>query len=371
MRVLFALPGLHRVNRGAEVAFESVADEIAAIPGMQVTLVGSGEEHPGRRYRFEHAGCLARERFERWPKVPLLRDECAYEELTFAPGLMRACARADYDITATCSYPFTNWTLRAARSKHRRAPHVFVTQNGDWPALRSGLEFRAFGCDGLVALNPEVYERQHLRWRTALIPNGVDPDLFVPGRGDRLALGLPESANVILMVSALVESKHVLDGIRCAARVEGSFLVVAGDGPLRDEVDREASRLMPGRFRRMTLPKSRMPEIYRASDLLLHMSRAESFGNIYVEALAMGLPVVAHDNPSTRWILEDQGVLVDCANEDAVVEGIDRALQLRSAESARERRGLVERRFTWHSIAGQYCRFLEEVLGHAGDGAQP
>ena len=42
LRVLFALPGLHRVVRGAEVAFESVAREIARTPGYGVTLVGSG-----------------------------------------------------------------------------------------------------------------------------------------------------------------------------------------------------------------------------------------------------------------------------------------------------------------------------------------
>ena len=42
MHVLFALPGLHRVRRGAEVVFESVAQEIALGGEHQVTLVGSG-----------------------------------------------------------------------------------------------------------------------------------------------------------------------------------------------------------------------------------------------------------------------------------------------------------------------------------------
>ena len=40
MRVLFALPGLHKIDRGAEVAFISVANELAKA-GCQVTLVGS------------------------------------------------------------------------------------------------------------------------------------------------------------------------------------------------------------------------------------------------------------------------------------------------------------------------------------------
>ena len=46
LRILFALPGLHRVVRGAEVAFESVAREIARTPGYSVTLIGSGQPRP-------------------------------------------------------------------------------------------------------------------------------------------------------------------------------------------------------------------------------------------------------------------------------------------------------------------------------------
>ena len=42
-----------------------------------------------------------------------------------------------------------------------------------------------------------------------------------------------------------------------------------------------------------------MPGLYRSAEVLLHMSVDEPFGNIYVEALASGLPVVTHDGSST------------------------------------------------------------------------
>ena len=41
MRILFALPGLHRHDRGAEVAFIAIARELARA-GHAVTLIGSG-----------------------------------------------------------------------------------------------------------------------------------------------------------------------------------------------------------------------------------------------------------------------------------------------------------------------------------------
>ena len=46
LRVLFALPGFHRVARGAEAALENVARQLAR-RGCAVTLVGGGEPRPG------------------------------------------------------------------------------------------------------------------------------------------------------------------------------------------------------------------------------------------------------------------------------------------------------------------------------------
>src|SRR6185437_13851431 len=104
MRILFVLPGLHRYDRGAEVAFVAVANELAKL-GETITLVGSGQERPGTPYRFIHAASLTRKRFESLPSIPPLRNEFAYEELTFVPGLLLHYRPSDYDVTLTCSYP--------------------------------------------------------------------------------------------------------------------------------------------------------------------------------------------------------------------------------------------------------------------------
>src|SRR4029077_19427559 len=122
--------------------------------------------------------------------------------------------------------------------------------------------------------------------------------------------GLPEKGVIVLMVSALVESKRVLEGMRVVARIPDAMLVVAGDGPLRDQFDALGNELMPGRFRRLLLPSEQMPDLYRSADAFLHPTLHESFGNVYVEAMAVGLPVVAHDYEVTRWIFGDHPNLV-------------------------------------------------------------
>lgn len=357
-RILLALPGLHHVSRGAETAFENVARALVRREGCAVTLMGAGAPRADEPYRYIQVPMTPRERFERWPRVPPLRSEYRWEELTFAPRLWRAVRPADYDATLTCSYPFVNWALRLRR-RGGRPRHIFVTQNGDWPAQRRNAEYRLFGCDGLLCTNPEYYERHHARWRCALVPNGMDAARFTPGPGERAAFGLPPDRPVVLMVSALIPSKFVAIGVEAVARLPDAHLVVAGDGPLRATVDALAAARLPGRYTRLTATPDRMPALYRTADAFLHLSRDEAFGNVYVEALACGLPVVAHDYPVARWILGAHGRLTDTADPARVADALRAALDDPGDPAARHT--AAADRFDWSVVAAGYAAFIKEL----------
>jgi glycosyltransferase involved in cell wall biosynthesis len=357
MKILFALAGLHRVDRGAEIAFMSVASQLAR-QGDEVTLIGSGPPRPDREYRYIQAPSIRRENFERWPSLPMFRNETAWEEASFVPGLLRAYRPADYDLTLTCAYPWTSWALRRPVAG-KRPKHVFVTQNGDWPAYSNSSEFRLFDCDGLICTNPEYLERNRHQYRSALIPNGVDPGRFYPGPAERSRLGLPEQGRLILMVSALIASKNVDEAIGAVALIPDACLVVAGDGPLRDEIKGLADKIIPNRYTRVSLPADDMPALYRSADAFLHLSRDESFGNVFLEAMACGIPVVAYDLPRTRWIVGEGGFLASSRDREAIAVELRRALARTDDGSV-----LVERArgFQWTSVAAQYREFLKDVV---------
>jgi glycosyltransferase involved in cell wall biosynthesis len=359
MRVLFALPGLHRYDRGAEIAFISIARELAKA-GDSVTLVGSGPTRDGEPYRFLHAASLARETFESFPKVPVLRHEFAYEELTFLPALFRQYRPTEYDVTVTCSYPFVNWMLRHPTWSGYRPPHVFVTQNGDWPAYSNDGEYRLFGCEGLVCTNPDFYERNKARWRCRLIPNGVDCVRFQPGAANRQEFDLPAGRLIILMVSALTPTKRIEIGIEAVSQISDAHLVVAGDGPLRQTFDELATRQLLGRFTRLSLTPARMPALYRSADVFLHLSKEESFGNVFIEAMACGLPIVAHDSPRLRWIVGDGEFLLDTSDPAAVARRIGMARGASAAD--RQTRAKKAASFSWSRIGEHYREFLREVV---------
>jgi glycosyltransferase involved in cell wall biosynthesis len=362
LRVLFALPGRHRVVRGAEVALEELARHLACIAGFEVSVIGSGQARLFEPYHYKRARCVPREWFERFPSVPYLRDHYSYEELSFAPALFMAYRPRDFDITVTCGYPYTSWVLRQGR-KGWRPRHVYVTQNGDWMCHAKNWEYRHFSCDGLVCTNPDYYARAADCWPSVLIPNGVNPTVFEPGKADHAEFGLPAYGAVVLMVSALIPSKRVLDGIRAVAKLPGVHLVIAGSGEMRDEVAALGQRLLPGRFALLNVPRSRMPSLYRCADVFLHMSQDEPSANAYVEALASGLTIVTHDRNVTRWTLEDTAVYVNTSSIDDVVRGIQEAVRYRTPADVARRREIVHRRFSWSQIANEYGEFFRKVCG--------
>ena len=71
-------------------------------------------------------------------------------------------------------------------------------------------------------------------------------------------------------------------------------LIVAGDGPCRDEITRELDSLAPGRTTFLgELDERQLADAYAASDMLVWPAADEAFGMSLLEAQAAGLPVIA------------------------------------------------------------------------------
>ena len=135
--------------------------------------------------------------------------------------------------------------------------------------------------------------------------------------------------------------------------MDDAYLVVAGDGPLRDEAQKLADRLMPNRFQRISLTAQEMPALYQSADAFLHLSLLESFGNVFLEAWATGLPIIAHDTERLRWILGDYGNLCDTEDTPALANTITEAL---TSDRVNKIDGIE--RFAWSTIAQEYRNFI-------------
>jgi glycosyltransferase involved in cell wall biosynthesis len=163
------------------------------------------------------------------------------------------------------------------------------------------------------------------------------------------------------MVSALIPAKRVDIGIEAVSRIPDAHLVVAGNGPIRQAIEATAANSLPGRFTLLSVPAEQMPPLYQSADVFLHLSKDESFGNVFLEAMACGLPVVAHDSPRVRWIVGDNQFLIDSDNSASITAAIKAAS---NAPNAGLQEGISRAAsFTWPRIGKLYREFLHKIAG--------
>jgi glycosyltransferase involved in cell wall biosynthesis len=183
-------------------------------------------------------------------------------------------------------------------------------------------------------------------------------------RGAEVAL-ISLAQELVRLGQDVIPSKRVRAGIVAVNKVAGAHLVVAGDGPLRDEIDQTAARLLPGRYTRLSVAPQEMPSLYQSADVFLHLSEEESFGNVFLEAMACGLPIVGNDSSRLRWIVGDDEYLLNSDNSDDVSEKL---LAAWKENQSKERRLARAKSFSWKQIAKTYLNFFQEVVSNTGTG---
>ncbi|MGH7312938.1 MAG: glycosyltransferase [Candidatus Rokuibacteriota bacterium] len=139
--------------------------------------------------------------------------------------------------------------------------------------------------------------------RVALVHNGVETERLIPapnsedGRRLRRELGLPEHARLVGGLGRLVWQKgfeHLLAAMPALlARVPDVWLAVVGEGPLRGPLQARARSLGVSERTRFLGFRSDVPSVLRSLDVLAIPSLQEGFPMITLEAMALGVPIVA------------------------------------------------------------------------------
>ena len=185
--------------------------------------------------------------------------------------------------------------------------------------------------------------------KSLYIPNGVDLEKFTfKGSPFKVSLKRP----IVLAVGAFTEQKRMDLAIKAVAKIgNASLLMVGGGGDLKDKLNNDGKRLMGDRFELISVPFEKMSEVYRAVDVFtLPSASSEAFGNVLVEAMASGLPVVATDDAIRREIVGDAGILVDPTNTEKYSEALQKALDMNWNGKPRRQ----AEKFFWDEIAKKY-----------------
>ncbi len=227
--------------------------------------------------------------------------------------------------------------------------------------------------DALIAVSPdEAAEAKRLGYppdRVHVIPNGLDPDGFFPlsRREARARLGLPEGARVVGFLGRFEPQKDPLLLLEAFALVGPGFpdalLALVGGGPLAPRLKTRARSLgidSRVRFLGFRAPEEALP----AFDLLALPSRYEGMPYVLLEALWVGLPVVATRVGGAAFVLGEVGLLVPPGDGKALAGAIKRLLadpgeRAARAEAARAR----ARRFLLQHMVRATLALYQRVVG--------
>jgi glycosyltransferase involved in cell wall biosynthesis len=187
---------------------------------------------------------------------------------------------------------------------------------------------------------------------------------------------LPAGALAVGYAGKLVEEKGIRTLLSAFARVAprhpGAHLVLAGGGPLKDEVLRTARGL--GLSERLHLPgvlhNSDLAAYMNALDVFVLPSETrrnwrEQFGRVAVEAMSCGVPVIGSDSGEIPAVLDDAGVIFPEGDASALASRLDALL---SSPAERERLSRAGRErvlecFSTERVAEQHFAIYRALLG--------
>lgn len=248
------------------------------------------------------------------------------------------------------------------KSTGKRIPIITTIHN-----IHNPMHFRYGGwllraaCDHVIF--ESHYERNRLlasglqAEKSVVIHSGIDTERFLPKEPEQALLdeyGLDKSKHLIFgIVARLSEEKGHCFLLPAFAAVlqtaPNARLMVVGDGPLRDDIHKQAVALGLGKSVIFTGVKRNIPEFLSIFDVFVLSSTRESFPLAAREAMAAGRAVVAPHIGGCPEVVDDgvTGILFEAGNVELLAEAMrkitDNKRYITMGLAARER---VERLFS-------------------------
>ncbi|MDB5802404.1 MAG: glycoside hydrolase [Rhodocyclales bacterium] len=172
---------------------------------------------------------------------------------------------------------------------------------------------------------------------------GVDGAAYSPFyRSESLRRSWKAIGPVALYVGRLAAEKNLMTVVEAFEAIQiaepTAQLVFVGDGPMREELEARCPYAIFAGYQRGSI----LAAYYASADMFLFPSLTETFGNVTLEAMASGLPVVAYDTAAAGVHIQDEvnGMTVAPGDQFAFVRA---AVSLACDEPLRERLGEAAR----------------------------
>lgn len=208
---------------------------------------------------------------------------------------------------------------------------------------------------------PQKYQEE-IKKKTHIIPNGIDEFWFenTPEQGKAI-----DKKHIKLVYAGRIDKNKNIPTTQKAMEIlrkQGYETTLTVVGKIQDEKEFQIIKDDPYTTCLPAMPKEKLIDVYRASDLFVMPSFTESFGLVYAEAMSQGLPVIyskgqGFDNQFPEGVV---GYHVDSGSPDDVAEGIKRVIEnysdiQKSVETS-------AKRFNWESICNEYFEIYKIIV---------
>lgn len=292
----------------------------------------------------------------------------------------RAVAAGRWDVVQSHERTLSQHVYRAGEGCHRAyvASSATTATRGLYHLTMRALEARVFARTPRIVAIAERGRREIEtlygvgRERIRVIYNGVDLERFHPDRAAahraaaRAEAGLSSGEHALLFVGSGFERKGLPTAIEALPGLTGARLLVIGRGD-ETRYRRLAARLgVADRVCWLGL-RADLERWYAAADVLVLPTRYEPFGNVHLEALASGLPVVTTTVAGGAEVIEEgkTGAVVPPNDPEAVAGAVTRLRGENRAVLAGAARGAAEP-FTYGRQADEFERVYRDFLEKSG-----
>ncbi|MCD6184580.1 MAG: glycosyltransferase family 4 protein [Deltaproteobacteria bacterium] len=200
-----------------------------------------------------------------------------------------------------------------------------------------------------------------------VIPNGVETDLFKPSFKPGPCKKHSARQLRLITVSRLINRKgidHILEALAELNDKDVELLIV-GTGSYENSLKKICSELKLDNV--VTFygycPREQLFKLYNKADVFILPSLAESFGLVFAEAMACGLPVIGGRTGGVPDLVkEENGILVEPGNiaeiKDAVVK-MKQGQKMRVCMGEANRKRVLEY-YSWRKVAQKYYQIYQE-----------
>ncbi|MBR3146833.1 MAG: glycosyltransferase [Eubacterium sp.] len=293
--------------RGHEVKVITLSPTVHSYVDGDVTYIGAinaGKVYPGARLRTAFANPLVRALIE-W-KPDIVHSNCEMSTFFIA---MKIAKRTGAPLVHTYHTVYEDYTHYFSPSK--RVGRGVVKRLSKLVADRT---------DTVIVPSTKVLnilKRYEIETPLKVVPTGIDQDKF---SGEaifdiaemRRECGIPEGNVVAISIGRLAKEKNLEELISYMKAFAGEnvTLLIVGDGPYRDALEKKAGEKGVPRDQIIfygAVPPPEVSKYYHLGDLFVSASTSETQGLTFFEALSCGLPLLVRQDECLEGVV-DPGV---------------------------------------------------------------